>query len=40
MKKLQEYSISYADAISFSVMDAAGCAEALSYDRHFHIAGF
>jgi uncharacterized protein len=40
MKKLQEHPISYTDAISFSVMEAAGCGEALSYDHHFHIAGF
>jgi predicted nucleic acid-binding protein len=40
IKKLQERPIAYADAISFSVMEAADCPEALSYDHHFHIAGF
>ena len=40
LKKLNKHSISYTDAISFSVMEAAGCREALSYDHHFRIAGF
>lgn len=40
MKKLQEHPISYTDAVSFSVMETEGCGEALSYDRHFHFAGF
>lgn len=40
LAKLLEYSITYADAVSFAIMEAAGCREALSYDRHFQIAGF
>jgi uncharacterized protein len=40
MKKLQDHPISYTDAVSFSVMKATGCREALAYDRHFRIAGF
>jgi len=40
IKKLQEHPISYADAVSFSVMEAAGCKQALTYDHHFDIAGF
>ena len=40
MSQLQAHPISYADAVSFSVMKTAGCREALSYDRHFRIAGF
>lgn len=38
--KLREHPISYADAVSFSIMETAGCSEALSYDHHFQIAGF
>jgi uncharacterized protein len=40
MKKLRDHSISYTDAVSFSVMKTTGCSEALAYDRHFRIAGF
>ena len=40
LKKLNEHTISYTDAVSFSMMEAAGCREALSYDHHFRIAGF
>jgi predicted nucleic acid-binding protein len=40
MKKLQDYPISYTDAISFSVMKMAGCAKAMSFDHHFRAAGF
>lgn len=40
LDQLREHSISYADAVSFSVMKMAGCREALSYDHHFNIAGF
>ena len=40
MGKLREYPISYTDAIGFSVMEAAGCSDVLSYDHHFQIAGF
>jgi uncharacterized protein len=40
MKQLQDHPISYTDAISFSVMKASRCREALSYDHHFSIAGF
>ena len=40
LKKLNEYSISYTDAISFSIMEAAGCRKVLSYDHHFRAAGF
>ncbi len=38
--KLSDYSISYTDAISFAVMEAAHCADAIAFDRHFQIAGF
>jgi uncharacterized protein len=39
MKKLQDHPISYTDAVSFSIMKATGCREALAYDHHFRIAG-
>jgi predicted nucleic acid-binding protein len=40
MARLSECPISYADAVSFAVMEASGCTEVLSFDRHFGIAGF
>jgi len=40
MKKLQSHPVSYADAVSFSIMKTAGCTRAFSYDWHFCIAGF
>ena len=40
LDRLQEHPISYADAVSFAVMEAAGCGEAVSYDHHFQVAGF
>lgn len=40
LKKLQAHPISYTDAISFAVMEQAGCVKALSFDRHFRLAGF
>jgi uncharacterized protein len=40
LDQLRAHPISYADAVSFSVMKTAGCCDALSYDRHFNIAGF
>jgi predicted nucleic acid-binding protein len=38
--KLREHPISYADAVSFSIMETTGCSEVLSYDHHFQIAGY
>lgn len=40
LKKLRQHPISYADAISFAVMEDIGCMEAMSFDQHFRIAGF
>jgi predicted nucleic acid-binding protein len=40
LKKFSDFAVSYTDAISFSMMEAAGCRVALSYDRHFQAAGF
>ena len=38
--KLVDQRISYTDAVSFAVMDAAGCGIAMTFDRHFATAGF
>jgi len=40
LARLSGYSISYADAISFAVMNSTHCSEAITFDRHFHAAGF
>lgn len=40
LKKLRQHPISYADAVSFAVMEEIGCMEAMSFDEHFRIAGF
>lgn len=40
MARLSDHPISYTDAISFAVMEAAHCAEAITFDQHFRIAGF
>ncbi len=40
ISKLREHSISYADAVSFSIMQEEECGAVLSYDHHFQIAGF
>jgi predicted nucleic acid-binding protein len=40
LQRLNEHTISYTDAVSFAVMEAAGCKNAMSYDRHFQVAGF
>jgi len=40
IERLQDHPISYTDAVSFAVMEDLGCTEALSYDRHFRLAGF
>ncbi len=38
--KLKDQVISYTDAVSFAVMEEAGCRVAMSFDRDFAIAGF
>jgi predicted nucleic acid-binding protein len=40
LARLSGYSISYADAISFAVMNSTHCTEAITFDRHFQTAGF
>ncbi|HXJ35659.1 MAG TPA: PIN domain-containing protein [Candidatus Eisenbacteria bacterium] len=38
--KLADQPISYADAVSFAVMETGRCRVALTFDRHFAMAGF
>jgi predicted nucleic acid-binding protein len=40
LNRLSHHPISYADAVSFAVMEASGCKEAMSFDHHFRLAGF
>jgi len=40
IEKLKDHPISYTDAISFAVMEAAGCTDAMTFDHHFRLAGF
>jgi predicted nucleic acid-binding protein len=40
LAKLRDQKISYADASSFAVMDAARCRVAMTFDRDFWLAGF
>ena len=38
--RLADHAISYTDAVSFAVMEAARCRTALSFDNDFPLAGF
>lgn len=38
--RLADQPITYTDAVSFAVMKARRCRAALTFDRHFEIAGF
>ncbi len=40
LDKLSDYKLTYTDAVSFAVMEALGCREALSFDSDFEVAGF
>jgi predicted nucleic acid-binding protein len=40
LERLAPHPISYADAISFAVMEEAGCADVLGLDSDFVVAGF
>jgi predicted nucleic acid-binding protein len=38
--KLADQALTYTDAVSFAVMQSRRCTAALTFDRHFTIAGF
>ena len=40
LEKYSEHEFSYADAVSFSIMQNLRVKQAFTYDRHFVIAGF
>lgn len=40
MEKLSDHAISYTDAVSFALMESSRCSQAMSFDRHFQLAGF
>jgi predicted nucleic acid-binding protein len=40
LQRLADQPISYTDGVSFAVMDAMRCRTAMTFDRHFEIAGF
>jgi uncharacterized protein len=40
LTKLADQVITYTDAASFAVMEAAGCTAAMSFDHDFIVAGF
>ena len=40
LERLADQPITYADAVSFAVMDAVPCRVALAFDHHFEVAGF
>lgn len=40
LSRLHDQTITYADAVSFAVMESKGLNEALTFDRDFVIAGF
>ena len=40
LQKLADQPISYADGVSFAVMESMRCRTAMTFDRHFEIAGF
>jgi uncharacterized protein len=40
LEKYQDHQFSYADAVSFCVMQNLGIKEAFAYDLHFVVAGF
>ena len=40
LARFSDQRITYTDAVSFAVMNARRCRAALSFDRHFAIAGF
>jgi predicted nucleic acid-binding protein len=40
LDKLADQPVTYADAVSFAIMKAIRCTVALTFDRHFEMAGF
>ena len=40
LAKLSDQVITYTDAVSFAVMEAARCTVAMSFDHDFEMAGF
>jgi predicted nucleic acid-binding protein len=40
LAKLADQPVSYTDAVSFAVMEAANCRVAMTFDHHFALAGF
>jgi uncharacterized protein len=40
LEKLDDQPVTYADAMSFAIMKATRCTVALTFDRHFAMAGF
>jgi len=40
LAKLADQRLSYTDGVSFAVMAAARCRTAMTFDRHFSVAGF
>jgi predicted nucleic acid-binding protein len=40
LEKLSDQRITYTDAVSFAVMEAARCTAAMSFDHDFAVAGF
>jgi predicted nucleic acid-binding protein len=40
LQRLAPRPVSYADAVSFSVMESLGCTRALGFDQDFEAAGF
>lgn len=40
LERLSEQQVTYTDAVSFAVMESIQCLKAISFDRHFSLAGF
>ncbi len=40
LERLHDQPITYTDAVSFAVMESAGCRTAMSFDHDFVLAGF
>jgi predicted nucleic acid-binding protein len=40
LDRLRPRPVTYADAVSFAVMEAAGCGQVLGFDQDFIVAGF